>query len=53
MFIPRNHLPEKAKEDSASQSLVRLKAAHLILKHELVQQAFGEEQNVYVAYDPA
>ncbi|MEM1318878.1 MAG: hypothetical protein AAGG75_01410 [Bacteroidota bacterium] len=52
MFIPPNRLKEELGRPSAGKSELRLKSAHLLIGHQLVQQALGAADNVYMVYYP-
>lgn len=50
MFIPPKKLISNIEKPSSIDVKVQLKASHLLIDREIVDQIFGSDQNVYVVY---
>ena len=52
MFIPPNKLRQNFGPASDAGSKVRLKAAHLLIDHQVATEVFGDDANVNMVYYP-
>ncbi|GJM33801.1 MAG: hypothetical protein DHS20C18_28020 [Saprospiraceae bacterium] len=50
MFIPPPNFKPPEQEKEQSKGFLRLKASHLQIDHEIVEQIFGDDHNAYAVY---
>ena len=53
MFIPPQKIKDSFSSDTTDSRIVALRSSHLLIGKDLAKEAFGDIQNVYMAYYPA
>ena len=52
MFIPPQKISDNFSSGATASRTVELRSSHLLISSDLAKEAFGDSQNVYMAYYP-